>query len=63
MPGEVVFAKVQLDMDSTASWGQLVLLTTHWVKSVSFCIIFFSFLLVFPSVAKGKGMTLKVWFG
>lgn len=44
MPGEVVLAKAQLDMDSTAFWGELVLLRSHWVKSVRFCVLsLFSF--------------------
>lgn len=56
--GRGVFAKVQLEMDSTDSWGELVLLRSHWVKSVSFSIISLFFLLISPVWQKQKA-----WFG
>lgn len=56
--GRGVFAKVQLEMDSTDSWGELVLLRSHWVKSVSFSIISLFSLLISPVWQKQKA-----WFG
>lgn len=33
MPGEVLLANVQLEMDSEGPWGELVLLRGHWGKA------------------------------